>query len=66
MPSESSNDDIITVVGKKADCEKARAMIREIESKEVGLRNIQIFICCNFSDYCKPSLNKVVNVVSKL
>lgn len=37
MPSENSNDDVITVIGKKADCEKARAMIRAIESKEVGL-----------------------------
>jgi len=51
MPSESSNDDIITVVGKKADCEKARAMIREIESKEAKITEETIKIDAKLHQY---------------
>jgi len=51
MPSENSNDDVITVIGKKADCEKARAMIRAIESKEAKITEETIKIDAKLHQY---------------
>ena len=36
MPGENSNNEIITIIGKKADCELARKKIRSIEQEQVG------------------------------
>jgi len=37
LPTENSDSDIITIVGRKADCEKARTLIRAIEKEQADI-----------------------------
>lgn len=37
LPTENSDNDIITIIGKKADCEKARDLIRAIEKEQADI-----------------------------
>merc|ERR1712136_506755 len=37
LPTENSDNDVITIIGKKADCEKARDLIRAIEKEQADI-----------------------------
>ncbi|XP_076803941.1 vigilin-like isoform X2 [Clavelina lepadiformis] len=37
LPTENSDSEVITIIGKKADCEKARKLIREIEREQANI-----------------------------
>lgn len=37
LPTENSENEVITIVGKKADCENARKMIRAIEREQANI-----------------------------
>ena len=44
MPKENTDSEIIAIIGKKADAEKARKMIRDIEKELVQISELEVKI----------------------
>lgn len=63
MPDENSNNEVITIIGKKADCERARKMIRSIEQEQANIIEESIDISSKLHNYLIGSKGRLVRSV---
>jgi len=65
MPGENSNNEIITIIGKKADCELARKKIRSIEQEQANIVEEVVNINSKFHNYLIGSKGRLVRSVKE-
>ena len=65
IPTEDSKSDTIAILGKKENCERAKAMIQKIEKDELSLIQVDIIIPKKFHTSIIGKQNRVVRSIQE-